>query len=68
MSTAQRAPTSRSGSSTPPSAPSPRACARHWRYPCRAANAPMMAVTHHTAIAQDASSGERSPIAAPNAV
>ncbi len=42
--------------------------ARHCRQPRCAANAPTTAVTHHTAIAANASGAENSPIEEPSAV
>lgn len=57
----------RSESGIPLSSPRP-ACSRHFRYPRRPANAPMMAVTHHTTIAECANGDDRCPIEAPSAV
>src|SRR5205085_421468 len=45
-----------------------RACSRHFWTPRRAANAPTMALTHHTTMAAYANAGDRFPIEAPSAV
>lgn len=63
----QRVPASRSESGMPLFSLW-RACPRHFRYPRRAANAPTMALKHHTAIAAYANGDDKFLIEAPSAV